>query len=77
MNGDHAEAIGLYLRNLLGRDGEGWRMTGIDPEGCDFRLGGAVARLDFPEPIADAAAARKALVELAHRAGGTDRPPGR
>jgi hypothetical protein len=77
MNDDHEEAIGLYLRNLLGRDGRGWRMTGIDPEGCDFRLGGAVARLDFPEPIADAAAARKALVELAHRARGTNRPPGR
>ena len=25
-----------------------WRLTGIDPEGCDFRAGGQTARLHFP-----------------------------
>ena len=46
-------------------------------EGCDFRLGGAVARLAFAEPIADAAGARAALVDLARRARGTKAAPDR
>jgi putative heme iron utilization protein len=77
VNEDHGEAIDLYLANLLGRAGRGWRMTGIDPAGCDFRLGGAVARLDFPAPVKDAAGARAALVELARRARGTPAAPAR
>lgn len=68
MNQDHGDSIDLYIRNLLGGSGTGWQMTGIDPEGCDFRLGGKVARLDFPARIQDAAGARAALVELARRA---------
>jgi putative heme iron utilization protein len=71
MNEDHGEAIDLYVRNLLGGSGTGWRMTGVDAEGCDFRLGGKVARLDFPARIKDPAGARAALVELARRARGT------
>jgi putative heme iron utilization protein len=46
---------------LLGRPGEGWRLTGIDAEGIDLRRGGTVARRAFPTPVADAAAARAAL----------------
>ncbi|MGE5147679.1 MAG: HugZ family protein [Candidatus Eiseniibacteriota bacterium] len=68
MNADHGDAIDLYVQKLLGGSGQGWRMTGIDPEGCDFRLGGKVARLDFPARIKDAAGVRAALVELARRA---------
>ena len=77
MNDDHGEALDLYARVLLGRDGAGWRMTGIDPEGCDLRRGGAVARLDFPARVTDAAQARAALVELARRARGTNPGPAR
>src|SRR5712691_1300610 len=55
MNADHAEAIALYAERLLGRQGAGWRMTGIDPEGIDLRrpmeLGGETARLDFAMPV--------------------------
>ena len=55
MNADHADAVRLYASNLLGRAGEGWRMTGIDPEGLDLRrqseTDGETARLDFPEPV--------------------------
>jgi len=40
MNNDHAEAIELYARHLLGRQTPGWQMTGIDPEGLDLRCGG-------------------------------------
>ncbi|MEO9900497.1 DUF2470 domain-containing protein [Nisaea sp.] len=68
MNEDHADAIQLYSSVLLGRDGEGWEMTGCDPEGCDLRLGGAIARLDYDAPVRDADETRKALVSLVKRA---------
>jgi putative heme iron utilization protein len=55
---------------LLGRAGEGWLLTGVDAEGLDLRRAGAVARVDFPAPVADAAAARAAFARLAERAGG-------
>lgn len=72
MNEDHADALDLYAAKLLGLDGIGWRMTGIDPEGIDLRRGGAVARLDFTAfgeaPASDAERARAALVRLVKRA---------
>lgn len=64
MNGDHADALQLYARTLLGRSGEGWTMTGIDPDGIDLRAGGAVARLNFATEVRDAKAARTELVRL-------------
>ncbi len=64
MNADHREALDHYAR-LVGRDGSGWQATGIDPEGLDLRLGGAVARIDFQAPVMDAAAARAELLRLA------------
>jgi heme iron utilization protein len=70
MNEDHAEAIALYARRLAGMAGEGWRLTGIDPEGIDLRQGGRTARLDFAVPVRDAEAARAALIALARRARG-------
>ena len=39
-----------------GRRAEGWRLTGIDPEGVDLRREGAVARIEFPSPVATAEA---------------------
>ena len=72
MNEDHADAVDLYATRLLGRDGTGWRMTGIDPEGVDLRRAGAGARLDFSDceekAASDAQAARAALVRLVKRA---------
>jgi putative heme iron utilization protein len=72
MNADHADAIALYATRLLGRQGDGWRMTGIDPEGVDLRrpmeAGGETARLDFAEPVLTPEAARRALVALAQQA---------
>jgi len=64
MNEDHADAIQLYATSLLGEEAGDWTMTGIDPEGCDLRNGGEVARLDFEKPVPDAEAARAALVRL-------------
>ena len=68
MNADHAEAVGLYANGLLGRRGEGWTMIAVDPEGCDLRRGGVLARLDFPRRAADPASVREILVALAARA---------
>jgi putative heme iron utilization protein len=72
MNAEHTDAVQLYATRLLGHAGEGWRMTGIDPEGLDLRrqseTGGETARLDFPEPALTPAAAQRVLVSLAERA---------
>lgn len=72
MNADHADAIALYAQRLLGRPGDGWRMTGIDPEGLDLWRpldgGGEMARLDFAVPVLTPAAAQRTLVALAGRA---------
>ncbi|MGE0719681.1 MAG: HugZ family protein [Alphaproteobacteria bacterium] len=63
MNDDHGDAVQLYAR-MLGSDAVGWRMTGVDPEGADLRLGGDVLRLPFAAPITDAKGARVELVRL-------------
>jgi putative heme iron utilization protein len=68
MNQDHAEALDAYATRLLGRAGTGWRMTGIDAEGCDLRRDGEVARLDFPSLVEDAEGARAVLVRLVKEA---------
>jgi heme iron utilization protein len=68
MNSDHADAIQLYATKLLGQDGDGWTMTGIDPEGADLRRGGRVLRLPFAKPIATAEQARVELVRLVKQA---------
>lgn len=69
MNEDHARALAHYAGRLLGLAGEGWAMTGIDPDGLDLRLGGRVARLDFTAPVTGPEAARRELVRLAHEPG--------
>lgn len=68
MNADHADAVQLYAAKLIGRSGEGWKMTGIDPEGLDLRRAGEVARLTFDQPLGAAAEARKVLVALVGKA---------
>jgi heme iron utilization protein len=71
MNEDHAEAIGLYATKLLGQPAGRWRMIALDPEGCDLRLGGQTARLDFARTLANAEEARAELVRLANAARAT------
>lgn len=68
MNDDHGDAVELYAGKLLDLPGTGWRMTGIDPEGCDLRAGGRTARLQFERTIDSADAARAELVRLVKRA---------
>lgn len=76
LNARHADAIDACAARLTGGSGSGWRITGVDPEGCDLRRGGAVARLPFAARVADPAAARGELLRCAaaaRAAGG--RPP--
>jgi heme iron utilization protein len=68
MNEHHADAVADYARDLLGRVGVDWRMTGVDPEGADLQSDGETARLDFAAPVLTPAAARAALVELTQNA---------
>ena len=70
MNADHAEAVDHYANRLAGRAGEGWRLTGIDPDGIDLSLGDETARLDFRKPVGTPNAARAELVRLAREARG-------
>ncbi len=64
MNEDHADAIELYATRLLGAQPGAWRMTGIDPEGCDLVLGARGLRLPFTLRVTNANAARQELVRL-------------
>lgn len=68
MNRDHADAVQLYAAKLCGAEGDGWRMTGCDPEGLDLARGPATLRLEFGRPVADAEEARAELVRLVKRA---------
>ncbi len=68
MNSDHADAVGLYARVLLGCVGENWKMTGIDPEGIDLACKENSARLPFDNPVHNADEARLALAGLAKQA---------
>jgi putative heme iron utilization protein len=76
MNADHADALALYAERLLGRVGEGWRMTGIDPEGIDLRRERDTARVDFSAPVLDAQAARQVLIDLVREARAAQQSPG-
>lgn len=71
MNGEHTDAVQLYATRLLGRSGDGWRLSGIDPEGADLVRGNDVARLGFDRIVTDAEAARAELVRLVKRARST------
>ena len=66
MNADHADAVDHFAR-ICGASGDGWTLTGLDPEGCDLARGDEVRRLEFMTPVRDAGGLRAALVALARR----------
>lgn len=74
MNKDHADAIALYARKLADADTGPWRMTGIDPEGCDIALGPYGHRILFAKPVLTPSDARNELVRLAEEARNTPEP---
>lgn len=68
MNQDHADALELYTM-AFGGGGPGlWRLTGIDPEGCDLTLDGEARRIPFGQHVTTPALARQELVRLAEEA---------
>jgi heme oxygenase (biliverdin-IX-beta and delta-forming) len=68
MNQDHREAIRLYATRLAGGTEGVWRMSGIDPEGCDLICEGDARRIRFQAPIATPGEARAELVRLVNAA---------
>ncbi len=64
MNEDHADALDLIAGRILGLYGEGWQLTGVDPEGFDLRRGRNLARGAFKKPVRDAESCRVELVRL-------------
>lgn len=64
MNEDHADAIELYATRLLGGAAGAWRMSGLDPQGCDLVLGSRALRLPFEARITSGEDARRELVRL-------------
>lgn len=74
MNADHRDAIAVYARHFAGADGNGWTLTGLDPEGMDIASGDTIKRIFFPHKLTDAGELRKVLVEMA-RVGRDAEPP--
>lgn len=74
MNEDHADAIALYALVFTGGDPGPWRMTGIDPDGCDIALGPDGRRIAFATRVLTPGDARKELVRLAEEARATAEP---
>lgn len=72
MNHDHADAVRLYATRLAHGPEGFWRMSGIDPEGCDLLFEGDARRVAFGAPIRTPAEARKELVRLAQEARAPD-----
>ena len=68
MNEDHGDAVAVMARHLLGDEGSGWRLVGIDPEGCDLARDGRLGRLAFAQPASDATTLREQLAGLARQA---------
>ena len=74
-NAEHPAAIALLASRLLGLPGQGWRLVGIDPDGCDLRRRSRLARLSFARPATDAAMLWEELHRLFARAAGGPNPP--
>jgi heme iron utilization protein len=68
MNEDHRDAVQLYATALLGRSGDGWILTGVDPEGADLRRDSETVRLAFERKVDGPEAARAEFVRLVKRA---------
>jgi len=69
MNDDHVDAMRDFCQLagvVIGEEAP--TMSGIDPEGCDVRLGKKHLRFDFDAPALNAKDVRLAMVALARRA---------
>ena len=75
---DHLNGQRYGSRLAPASDGEGdsWSLTGVDPEGCDLRRGGYVARVDFEQRIHDPESAKLMLDTLIRPQDGSGQPGG-
>lgn len=64
MNSDHSQALADYCRHAHGVTPGAVQMAGIDADGFDVLADGMLLRFEFPEVVADADAARRALVRM-------------
>lgn len=72
----NGEGYGPRLAPATDGDGDSWSVTGIDPEGCDLRRGGYVARVDFEQRIHDPESAKLMLDTLVRPPDGSGQPGG-
>ena len=68
MNQDHADAVRLYATRLAGAPEGFWRMSGVDPEGCDLICEGDARRISFGTRITRPGEARNELSRLTYEA---------
>lgn len=68
MNADHADAVQEIVKPAAPAGATDWSMTGIDPEGADFRSDGETLRVAFEATVRNAEAARRELVRLTQAA---------
>jgi hypothetical protein len=71
MNEDHLDAVNLIAGHQAQSPGstkKGWIMTGLDPEGADFRNSGSFCRVSFAKIATNAESARVELVRLTKQA---------
>jgi heme oxygenase (biliverdin-IX-beta and delta-forming) len=68
MNTDHADALRAFCRHFHAVEAAKAEMIGVDCDGFDVRANGQKFRIEFAEPVLDAASARTALVKLAQEA---------
>jgi heme iron utilization protein len=70
MNADHGDALRGYCRHATGVEPSNAVLIGIDCDGLDVRADGALVRIEFDAPVANAGKAREALAALARRTRG-------
>jgi putative heme iron utilization protein len=68
MNSDHKDAVALYATRLAQHQAGDWRMSGIDPDGCDLLHCTNAVRIDFAKRVRSPAEARETLVALVRQA---------
>ena len=65
MNSDHSDVVSLIAEKLNGSERGGWRLTGVDSEGCDLMSGFRSVRQNFTFPVNGPDDARRAFIDLA------------
>jgi putative heme iron utilization protein len=65
LNSGHAGLLAQIAAGAGSSGREGWRLTGIDPDGLDLAAADAALRISFPHPVRTPDEARRAIMDLA------------